>query len=66
MNNNCNSYVYFALKGEDFNLQDITDRLGIEPTASWRKGDKGKFNASLKYTCWELSTDKEKYSLEID
>ncbi len=66
MNNDCNSYVYFALKGEDFNPQDITDRLGIEPTASCRKGDKGKFNPSLKSSCWEISTDKEKYSLDID
>lgn len=66
MNKNNNSYVYFAFKGDNFNPQDITNRLGIKPTDSWNKGDKGKFNPSLKYSCWRISTDKEKYNLDID
>lgn len=66
MNKECNSYVYFALKGDDFNPQDITNRLGLEPTASWRKGDEGKYNPSLKYACWEISTNREKYTFDIN
>ncbi len=66
MNKKCNSYVYFALTGDDFDPYEITARLEVEPTESWRKGDKGKFNPSLKYTCWKLSTEKGKEYLDID
>jgi len=34
----------------------LTHRIGIEPTESWRKGDKGKFKPKLNYSCWKLST----------
>jgi len=61
-----NSYVYFALKGDNFNPQEITNHLGIEPSDIWRKGDKGEFNSALKYSCWKLSTEKGKEYLEID
>jgi hypothetical protein len=62
----CNSYVYFALKGDNFDPQIITDRIGIEPTESWKKGSKGKYNPVLKYSSWILSTPKGKESIEID
>ena len=61
-----NSYVYFALTGEDFNPQEITKQLEIEPSEAWRKGDKGKYNQSLKYSCWKISTKKGKEYFEID
>ena len=38
-----NSYVYFALTGDNFDTDEVTNRLGITPTDSWRKGDKGKY-----------------------
>ena len=63
------SYVYFALKGDNFNPQIVTDRIGIKPTKTWRKGDKGesKYHPPFKkYTCWKLSTEKGKEYFEID
>lgn len=62
---NSNSYVSFALKGDDFDPQEITNYLGIEPSDNWRKGDKGEYNPSLKYSCWQLSTEKGKEYIEI-
>ena len=61
-----NSYVYFALSGDDFDPKTITGKIGIEPTTSWRKGDKGKYNGNWKYSCWQLSTEKGKEYYEID
>ena len=61
-----NSYVYFALKGEEFDPNVITDRIGIEPSESWKKGDNGKSNSTLKYSCWKYSTEKGKEYIEID
>ncbi len=61
-----NSYVYFALTGEYFDLQNVTARIGISPTESWNKGDKGKYKANLEYSCWKLSTDKRIENLMID
>jgi len=61
-----NSYVYFALRGDDFDPQEITNYLGLEPSDFWRKGDKGEYNSSLKYSCWQLSTEKGKNYIEID
>ena len=60
------SYVYFALTGDDFDPQEITDYLGIEPSEKWKKGDKGKYNPLLKYSSWKLSTEKGKGYIEID
>lgn len=60
-----NSCVYFVLKGDDFDPKEITNNLG-EPTEVWRKGDKGKYNPSLKYSCWKISTIKGKEYIEID
>jgi len=61
-----NSYVYFALKGNDFDPNEITKRIGIIPTDSWRKGDKGKYNLNIQFACWQLSTEKGKEPLLID
>ncbi len=61
-----NSYVYFALRGDDFDPKTITNKIGLEPTTSWRKGDRGRYNADWKYSCWQLSTEKGKEYIEID
>ncbi len=60
------TYVYFALTGDNFDPKIITDRIGIEPTDSWRKGDNGKYNPSLYNSCWQLSTDRGKEYIEVD
>ena len=36
-----NTYVYFALTGDNFDPQIVTDRIGVTPTETWKKGDKG-------------------------
>ncbi len=61
-----NSYVYFALTGESLDTDEVTNRLGIEPTNSWGKGDKGKFKPILEFANWEISTDKGKEYIQID
>ena len=61
----CNSYVYFALSGDDFDPKIITDKIGITPTSSWRKGDKGEYGHQ-KYSTWQLSTAKGQEYFDID
>ena len=60
------SYVYFALEGDDFDTEEVTNRLGITPTNSSRKGDKGIYKSALDFACWKLSTDKGKEYIQID
>ena len=61
-----NSYVYFALQGDDFDPSIITDNLGILPSTSWRKGDKVTYNPKVAYSCWKLSTQKGTESIFLD
>jgi hypothetical protein len=60
------SYVYFALQGDDFDPEEITKLIGISPSESWRKGDKGKFKSTLEFSCWKLSTSKGQEYMWID
>jgi hypothetical protein len=62
----CNSYVYFALTGDNFDTDEVTNRLGITPTDSWRKGDKGKYKPIIEFASWKLSTDKGQEYILID
>jgi hypothetical protein len=67
MNNNpSQSYVYFALQGDDFDPKEVTSALGIVPTDSWKKGDTGQYISNQKYTCWKWSTGKGKEAIFID
>ena len=61
-----NTYVYFALTGDSFDPEIVTERLGIIPTENWNKGDKGKHKLTLEYSCWKFSTDKGKEYLMVD
>lgn len=60
------SYVYFALTGDNFDTDEVTNRLGITPTDSWRKGDKGFYKSAVEFAMWRLSTDKGKEYIQID
>lgn len=60
-----NTYVYFALTGDNFDPQVVTDKIKIIPTEKWSKGDKGKYKATLEYSGWKLSTEKGKEYLEV-
>jgi len=60
------SYVYFALKGDDFDPSIITERLEIKPSDSWKKGFKRTPNApELKFSSWMLSTVPGKENIFI-
>lgn len=61
-----NSHVYFTLTGDNFDPKVITDRIGIEPIESWKKGEKGKYNPRLEYSCWKISTAKGLEYIELD
>ncbi len=61
-----NSYVYFALTGEDFDPNQITNRIGVIPTSSWRKGEKGKYKSNLENSGWKISTKKGLEYLMLD
>ncbi|MCM3130555.1 DUF4279 domain-containing protein (plasmid) [Paenibacillus urinalis] len=56
----------FAIIGENFTKQNITNQLQIEPTEFYSKGDKIK-NRDLyrKETAWSLATEYEE-SLDIN
>jgi hypothetical protein len=60
------SYVYFALKGDNFDTDDVTNRLGITPTDAWRKGDKGFYKSAVEFAMWRLATDKGKEYIYIE
>ena len=60
------SYVYFALKGDNFDTDEVTNRLGITPTNSWRNGDKGFYKPAVEFAMWRLATDKGKEYIQID
>ena len=60
------SYVYFALMGDDFDTDEVTSKIGISPTVSWRKGDKGKYKPILEFANWELATVKGQDCIQID
>lgn len=61
-----NTYVYFALIGDDFDPQLVTDKLEITPTDSWKKGDQGSYKPILNFSKWELSTDKGKEYIMVE
>jgi hypothetical protein len=63
---NGNTYVYFALSGDNFDPEVVTKKIGVIPTEKWNKGDKGKYKPTLEYTCWIFSTDKGKEYLMVD
>ncbi len=63
-------HISFGIKGDHFNPSDITDSLGLDPSRSWKKGDKyqsryrnkdgtfGMREAFRPWSIWELSSEK--------
>ncbi len=49
--------VYFALDGDDFEPDELTEFLGIQPTSVRRKGERIRGRIP-KISSWELSTEK--------
>ncbi|MFC0237094.1 DUF4279 domain-containing protein [Fictibacillus phosphorivorans] len=59
--------VYFSLFGDDFSINEVTRRLEITPTESYKKGDSISANSShrRKETSWEYGTDYQN-SLDVN
>jgi hypothetical protein len=49
--NSC--YTYFAIKGE-FNPDDITRRIDLNPSKVWKKGDKRNNGTEYDFSYWEF------------
>lgn len=48
------SYAYFTITG-DFDPSDITEKVGTQPTESWKKGDlHGKRQIEYRFSRWSL------------
>lgn len=49
-----NIIVELALKGDNFDVQEITNELGIDPVQTWNKGeDIRQTGKKYQYTLWE-------------
>lgn len=63
---NTNVMVQLSMYGDDFHPQDITDKLGIQPTEYWRKGENVAEKVLIrKNNCWRCSTGYQD-SLDIN
>lgn len=61
-------YAYIQLTGnDDFPLEVVTERLGIQPTRTWKVGEKVHPDNPLKrfYTCWKYEIQKLE-TLEVE
>jgi hypothetical protein len=43
---------------KDFEPSELTEKLRIQPTATWHKGDTIRQNLYRKETCWHLKTKR--------
>ena len=54
-------YAYIKFSGnDDFPLEVVTESLGVQPTKTWKVGEKVHADKPLKrfYTCWIYKIDK--------
>lgn len=60
--------VYFSLYGEDFPIDEVTERLKVTPTETYKKGDIIPNRSTNRYrreTSWDLGTDYQD-SLDVN
>lgn len=63
---NTNIMAELRILGDDFDVDEITNKLNIQPSEYWKRGDNIKrINKLRKYTCWIISTGYEE-SLDIN
>jgi len=51
--------VYFSLYGDEFSIDDVTEKLGLTPTKAFKKGDLIPNRSTVCYrkeTSWDLGT----------
>jgi hypothetical protein len=55
-------FAEFTLTGENFDPDEVTRRLGLEPTKSWKAGDLQVPGATIRHKVagWRLRTPREK------
>lgn len=50
--------IYFRMMGENYDVNEITERLGIKPSQTWKEGDLIRNTGRRRtYTAWIYSTD---------
>lgn len=53
--------VYFRIVGFPMSPEVLTDKLGLKPTDTWKKGDAGRIaKTTFKNNGWELSSGLNK------
>jgi len=60
--------VFFSLFGDDFSIDDVTEKLGVTPTEAYKKGDLIPSRSTIRYrkeTCWNLGTGYQE-SLDVN
>lgn len=59
----CSVYVDLYFLGDDLDPDAVTEKLGVIPTDSWRKGEEKVTSTSRKYVTknglWRLSSDSD-------
>lgn len=56
-----------SIYGKTIEPEEITRKLGIQPSLTWRAGDfrSRRMNATYDYACWRTVTDADGSPLEI-
>lgn len=54
-------YAYIRFSGnddvDDFPLEVVTEQLGVQPTETWRMGDKINNSHVRSFTCWKYKSE---------
>jgi hypothetical protein len=57
--------VELLFKGNNFNPEDFSKAVGINPSKTWREGSIGKYKGCHSYDLWEYNTGT-KETLDLD
>ncbi|PJO43426.1 DUF4279 domain-containing protein [Lysinibacillus xylanilyticus] len=59
--------IYFSLFGDDFPIDDVTEKLEVTPTDTYKKGDliQNRSTFIRKETSWDLGTGYQ-FSLDVN
>ena len=60
------AYAYFRVARDELPLEEISSSLGVQPTDSWRKGDRGRHNPNRPDSGWCLHSPLPRSNLRID
>lgn len=60
------TYAYFWISGFDVPIQDISKKLGLEPTDAWNKGDPSKYLLQRKQSTWRYYSPLPRTEMFLD